>query len=172
MLAEFSAARDCIAFAKQHVHDLDEGLSSSQRAELLAYSVLIQTRLETATLVSGWCEPVGCAESRKVSACLFSFHLSKKYLRDAKCGIKSWAECSWQHMPHHAGSCRPCKELCKVAGNSTQAASIPVPCLHRCWAKHPSLSTTSCHGHSSARCSASLAAWTWQRSVLGADRGY
>lgn len=130
MLAEFSAARDCIAFAKQHVHDLDEGLSSSQRAELLAYSVLIHTRLETATLVSGWCEPVGCAESRKVSACLFSFHLSKEYLRDAKCG----KIVGRMQLATYAASRRQLQALQGVLQGCSysHAASIPVPCLHRC----------------------------------------
>lgn len=72
VLNEFHAARTCIAFAQQHLKDLDQNLTTSQRAELLAYSVLIETRLEVATMVSAWCEPLGFAELRKVRPSILS----------------------------------------------------------------------------------------------------
>ncbi|KAG1672518.1 hypothetical protein FOA52_002827 [Chlamydomonas sp. UWO 241] len=67
VLSEFASARACTHFAARHVKDIDAHLSSAQRAELLAYTVLVETRLDTATVVSAWCEPSGFAEMRKVS---------------------------------------------------------------------------------------------------------
>ncbi len=55
-----------MAFAKQNILDLDKDLSSVQKSELLAYSVLLQTRLEVATVFSTWCEAVGYSEIQKV----------------------------------------------------------------------------------------------------------
>ncbi|GAX75398.1 hypothetical protein CEUSTIGMA_g2842.t1 [Chlamydomonas eustigma] len=66
VLGEFRAARLTIDFAKRHAVDLDQHLSDAQRAELLAYRTLIQTNLETATLFSAWCEPIGYTEIKKV----------------------------------------------------------------------------------------------------------
>ncbi len=64
-LGEFRAARLCIDFARRHSTDLDQHLSAPQRAELMAYQALMQTRLEVATTLSAWCEPLGFAEVRK-----------------------------------------------------------------------------------------------------------
>ncbi|KAL6764095.1 hypothetical protein V8C86DRAFT_2482104 [Haematococcus lacustris] len=64
---EFSASRACIALAQQAVHDLDAHLTMAQRAELLAFSSLVESKLETATLYSMWCESKGCSEYIKAA---------------------------------------------------------------------------------------------------------
>ncbi|KAJ9527394.1 hypothetical protein QJQ45_025663 [Haematococcus lacustris] len=64
---EFSASQACIALAQQAVHDLDAHLTMAQRAELLAFSSLVESKLETATLYSMWCESKGCSEYIKAA---------------------------------------------------------------------------------------------------------
>lgn len=64
--SEFAAARAVIAFAKKHLKDLDSHLSPSQRAELLAFSSLVESRLDLASTYSTWFESKGFAELKKV----------------------------------------------------------------------------------------------------------
>lgn len=66
------SARDaCFKFLRRYAKDLDGRLTVAQKAEVLAYTALIETRLEPALLLSYWCEPKGFRELRKVlkSAC-------------------------------------------------------------------------------------------------------
>ena len=41
----------------EQIRDLDAELSNSQRSELLAFSALVETRLEAATVYTTWVEP-------------------------------------------------------------------------------------------------------------------
>lgn len=61
------SARDaCFKFLRRYAKDLDGRLTVAQKAEVLAYTALIETRLEPALLLSYWCEPKGFRELRKV----------------------------------------------------------------------------------------------------------
>ena len=73
---ESRVASLCVDFCRRHALDLDQHLTSPQKAELLAYKVLIQTRLEVATLFSAWCEPSGFKEMSKVTGGKLPFPLS------------------------------------------------------------------------------------------------
>lgn len=53
---EFQSARACIQHLQSNCQDLDGQLSSSEKADLVAFSSLIQNSLEPATLYSTWCE--------------------------------------------------------------------------------------------------------------------
>ncbi len=55
-----------LSFSKQHVHDLDHDLTAAQRAELLAFSTMVEARLDVATTFTTWCEPHGFKEFKKV----------------------------------------------------------------------------------------------------------
>ena len=61
-----ATGRAAIAFAKKIVKDLDAPLSAAQRSEHLAFSTLIQHKLDPATELSLWCEEGGFSEYRKV----------------------------------------------------------------------------------------------------------
>lgn len=63
---ECAAARSVFVFARKHARDLDVGLTAAQRAELMAFSTLLD-KLVVATAISLWCEPKGFAEYKKVS---------------------------------------------------------------------------------------------------------
>lgn len=60
-----AAARSVFVFARKHSRDLDVGLTAAQRAELLAFSTLME-KLSTATAVASWCEAKGFSEYKKV----------------------------------------------------------------------------------------------------------
>eukprot|EP00798_Chlamydomonas_sp_ICE-L_P028886 gene28886-32078_t len=64
---EFGAARATIAFFKKHVHELDDHLSVAQKAEMLAFSSLVESKLEVATEYTCWCDPTGFAELKKAA---------------------------------------------------------------------------------------------------------
>ncbi|MEW5303466.1 MAG: hypothetical protein WDW36_006154 [Sanguina aurantia] len=61
-----AAARSVFVFARKHSRDLDAGLTAAQRAELLAFSTLMQ-KLATATAVASWCEAKGFSEYKKAA---------------------------------------------------------------------------------------------------------
>lgn len=63
---EFQTARDIISYAKKHIRDLDASLSLGQRADLLAFSSLVETRLDVATTLTTWVEARGFSEYKKV----------------------------------------------------------------------------------------------------------
>lgn len=62
---DVAAARSVFVFARKHSRDLDVGLTAAQRAELLAFSTLME-KLATATAVASWCEAKGFSEYKKV----------------------------------------------------------------------------------------------------------
>ncbi|GIL73226.1 hypothetical protein Vretimale_4833 [Volvox reticuliferus] len=64
---EFASAAAVIAYAKKHIKDLDAHLSLSQRADLLAFANLIESRLNVATNVTMWCEGRGFSELKKAA---------------------------------------------------------------------------------------------------------
>ncbi|PNW85250.1 hypothetical protein CHLRE_03g177900v5 [Chlamydomonas reinhardtii] len=64
---EFAAAGAVLAYAKKHIKDLDAPLSLAQRADLLAFTSLVENRLNVATLMTCWCEPRGFAEMKKAA---------------------------------------------------------------------------------------------------------
>lgn len=64
---EFQTARDIISYAKKHIRDLDASLSLGQRADLLAFSSLVETRLDVATTLTTWVEARGFSEYKKVA---------------------------------------------------------------------------------------------------------
>ncbi|KXZ56862.1 hypothetical protein GPECTOR_1g778 [Gonium pectorale] len=61
---EFASAAAVIAYAKKHIKDLDAHLSLGQRADMLAFSALIDSRLALATTLTTWCEPRGFKEHK------------------------------------------------------------------------------------------------------------
>ncbi|GFR41093.1 hypothetical protein Agub_g1737 [Astrephomene gubernaculifera] len=64
---EFASAASVIAYAKKHVRDLDSHLSLGQRADLLAFTTLVESRLNVATTLTTWCEARGFAEIKKAA---------------------------------------------------------------------------------------------------------
>ena len=68
---DLAAARAVIAALRksgQAALDLDGQLQPAQRAEVTAFSLLIETRLDPATLWTCWLEARGFQEFRKVGA--------------------------------------------------------------------------------------------------------
>ena len=53
---DYDVARSLIAYLKQSGQDLDASLTPEQRAQLLAYTALIQAKLEPASVYTTWCE--------------------------------------------------------------------------------------------------------------------
>ncbi|KAG2500018.1 hypothetical protein HYH03_002300 [Edaphochlamys debaryana] len=64
---EFASSTALIAYAKKHIRDLDAPLSLGQRADLLAFSTLVETRLNAATTISCWGESRGFSEYKKAA---------------------------------------------------------------------------------------------------------
>ena len=63
---DFGAARACITLAQEAIKDLDHHLSTAQKAELLAFTTLVQTKLDAATEYSIWIEQKGYQAHVKV----------------------------------------------------------------------------------------------------------
>ena len=63
---DFAAARAIIAYARKNVKDLDAQLPPAQHADVLAFSVMVDARLNVATTACIWLEPRGFAEFKKV----------------------------------------------------------------------------------------------------------
>lgn len=66
---EFAAARAVMAYLRKHAN-LDAGLSAQQRAELLAFATLVETKLQPAILYSTWCEPAAYSQYTRVGVVL------------------------------------------------------------------------------------------------------
>lgn len=64
---DFAAARAIIAYARKNVKDLDAQLPQAQHADVLAYSVMVDARLNVATTACIWLEPKGFAEFKKAA---------------------------------------------------------------------------------------------------------
>ncbi|GLC44359.1 hypothetical protein PLESTB_000477700 [Pleodorina starrii] len=64
---EFSSAAAVVAYAKKHIKDLDAHLSLGQRADQLAFTTLIESRLNVATNMTMWCESRGFNELKKAA---------------------------------------------------------------------------------------------------------
>ena len=56
---EFAAASSCISLARQALKDLDAQLGSALQAEVLAFTALVEQKLDAATEHSMWVEPSG-----------------------------------------------------------------------------------------------------------------
>lgn len=106
--SDFAAARSVIAFARKHVNDLDAHLTASQRAQLLAFSVMVESKLDTATAVSTWCEGRGFGEYKKVR------RYCSTTVRQQK-GVVPW----------HGGGCR--------AGRANWGARLACGCGRSSW---------------------------------------
>lgn len=63
---EFQSARSCIQHLQSNFRDLDRDLSSSEKADLTAFSSLAQNTLEPATLYTTWCENVSFSNHTQV----------------------------------------------------------------------------------------------------------
>ncbi|GAB4823781.1 hypothetical protein N2152v2_010827 [Parachlorella kessleri] len=63
---EFAAARTVIDYLRKRVN-LDVGLTGQQRAELLAFATLVETKLEPAILYSTWCETGAYSQYTRVA---------------------------------------------------------------------------------------------------------
>lgn len=63
---EFQSARSCIQHLQNNLHDLDRELSTSDKADLAAFSSLIQNTLEPATLYTTWCESLSFSDRAQV----------------------------------------------------------------------------------------------------------
>lgn len=85
---ESRVAELCVEFCRRHALDLDQHLTSPQKAELLAYKVLIKSRLEVAALFSAWFEPAGFDEMRKVTGGKLPFPLSFFIPRQIRSEVK------------------------------------------------------------------------------------
>ncbi|KAK9905474.1 hypothetical protein WJX75_000427 [Coccomyxa subellipsoidea] len=53
---EFASARAIISYLQSHGSDLDAHLTTAQKAELLAFTALVEAKLEPATQYTTWCE--------------------------------------------------------------------------------------------------------------------
>jgi hypothetical protein len=71
---EFDAARACVAYGRHRVRDLDHHLSPAQRAELLAFATLVQSKLDAAAEFSIWMEAKGYQAYAKV-CCARTIHM-------------------------------------------------------------------------------------------------
>jgi hypothetical protein len=67
-VSEFTAAQAVISFCKKNSLDLDANLSGAQRAELLAFSTLVTTKLNLATTLCTWCEDSGFKAFKQVES--------------------------------------------------------------------------------------------------------
>lgn len=67
VMAEFEGARAIISHLQRKHTNLDARLSPTDRAELLAFSTLINTRLIPALLYTTWCEPEAYSKRTKVA---------------------------------------------------------------------------------------------------------
>lgn len=67
---EYDAAHAIIQHLKSSGADLDQALEPSQQALCMAFSALIQLKLQPATLYATWCEPNSFTQHTRVRQCL------------------------------------------------------------------------------------------------------
>ena len=126
---ESRVASLCVDFCRRHAQDLDSFLSPAQKAELLAFKVLIQTRLEVAALFSAWLEPSGFNEMRKVTGGKLPFPLSYFIPRQLRGEVKvklgpldasevSLSPCTARPPPLPAEADPPVTGLCRGPGST------------------------------------------------------
>lgn len=64
---DFASTKDILQFIQAKVKNLDEHLAPSQKAQLYAFTNLVETKLNPATMYSMWCENAGFKELKKAA---------------------------------------------------------------------------------------------------------
>jgi hypothetical protein len=120
---DFASAREAIAFAKRSIKDLDASLSQAQKAELVAFTALIEHKLDVAVEYNIWWEKHGYSEYAKVGE-----HLLLQYAA-CQCHDDNLNAAWTVHM--HA----PCVDSLACAG--------PLPCRQHSRTSHSPSATSS-----------------------------